>query len=67
MIFSQGGSVITKKKHACGGDEWLIVRTGADYKLKCKRCGHVIFLSPDQMIKVVKKYDENGVSDVQNS
>ena len=67
MIYLQGGSVITKKKHACGGDEWLIVRTGADYKLKCKRCGHVIFLSPDQMAKVVKKYHDGEGTNEQSS
>lgn len=35
MEYNIGDKVITKKKHPCGGDVWEIVRTGADFKLKC--------------------------------
>ena len=49
-----GDNVTTRKPHACGGDKWEIVRVGADYKLKCLKCNHVVMLSSDQFHKAVK-------------
>ena len=42
--FSLGDHVIMRKPHACGGNEWEIIRVGADIKLKCVKCGRVIML-----------------------
>ncbi len=58
MIYQEGGKIISKKEHACGGKEWLIVRTGADIKLKCLTCGRNLFLSVDQVKKMAKIYQE---------
>jgi hypothetical protein len=33
-----------RKPHACGGDEWTIVRLGADIGLKCNTCGRRVLL-----------------------
>lgn len=39
----QVGDILTMKKaHPCGGDQWLVTRTGADLKLKCVKCGHEV-------------------------
>ena len=32
--------LIMKKTHPCGGDRWKVLRTGADFRLKCLTCGH---------------------------
>ena len=56
MIYQVGTKVITKKPHACGFKEWLIVRTGADIKLKCQNCGRVVFVSVDQLRIMAKKF-----------
>lgn len=32
--------LIMKKAHPCGGDKWQVLRTGADFRLKCLTCGH---------------------------
>ena len=56
MIYQEGGKIISKKEHACGGKEWIIVRTGADIKLKCLTCGRTLFLSVDQVKKMAKTY-----------
>jgi hypothetical protein len=45
--------------HACGGNEWQIVRTGADIKIKCTKCGRAIFLSPDELKKIIKVYQND--------
>lgn len=37
----QVGDILTMKKaHPCGGDQWLILRTGADFRMRCLKCGH---------------------------
>lgn len=56
MEYCVGGKLITKKPHACGGNEWTVARTGADVKLKCNKCGRAIFVSVDQANKMKKNY-----------
>lgn len=51
--------VTTKKPHPCGGDKWIVVRTGADFKLKCLKCGHIVLLDSNAVKKAVKKIDKN--------
>lgn len=56
--------VIMKKEHPCkkGNKEFLIVRMGADIKIKCLGCGNIIMMSREdfnQKIKCVKENKEN--------
>lgn len=52
--YAIGQYITTRKPHACGSDRWQIVRVGADYKLKCEKCGHVVMLSSEKFHKAVK-------------
>ena len=52
--FQVGDNVITRKPHACGCNKWTIARVGADYKIKCDKCGHVVMLTSDKFHKAVK-------------
>lgn len=47
--------VMMKKQHPCGSNEWLITRVGADIKIKCIACGHVVMLSRIDFNKKLKK------------
>ena len=60
MLYNIGDKIISKKKHACGGNEWEVVRVGADVKLKCVKCGRAIFLSLDEVKKITKNHICNG-------
>lgn len=60
MKFTVGDVIKTKKPHACGGREWEITRTGADVKLKCLKCGRIIFLSIPDAEKIVAVYKPKG-------
>ena len=31
-----------KKPHPCGEKRWLVLRTGADFRLRCLGCGHEV-------------------------
>lgn len=53
-VLNIGDRVVTKKTHACGGGIFTVVRTGADFKLKCEKCGRVVMLPSDRALKAVK-------------
>lgn len=37
------GDILTmKKSHPCGSNQWLVLRTGMDFRLRCVGCGHEI-------------------------
>ena len=46
MDINVGDVVRLKKQHPCGSREWEVLRSGADFRLKCKGCGHQIMISP---------------------
>ena len=45
MDIQVGNIVRLKKKHPCGSFEWEVLRTGADFSLKCTGCGHQIMIA----------------------
>ncbi len=53
--FKLNDKVIMKKPHACGTNEWLIIRDGVDIKLKCVNCGREIMLDRLEFIRKLKK------------
>ncbi|MDD4342794.1 MAG: DUF951 domain-containing protein [Eubacteriales bacterium] len=50
-----GDTIQTKKKHPCGGDRWLVLRTGADFVIKCEKCNHQTWISRVKLEKSVKE------------
>ena len=40
MDIQLGDILEMKKAHPCGEKKWLVLRTGADFRLKCMGCGH---------------------------
>lgn len=41
----QLGDVLTMKKpHPCGEKRWVVLRVGADLRLRCVGCGHEVML-----------------------
>lgn len=42
MDIQVGDTVTMKKAHPCGSKEWIVLRTGADFKLRCLGCGHEV-------------------------
>ncbi len=54
-VYVPGNIVIMKKQHACGTNEWEITRVGADFKIKCIHCDHVVMMSRVKFEKSVKK------------
>lgn len=44
LKYEIGDIVQLKKAHPCGSKDWEIIRVGADFKLKCCGCGHLIMI-----------------------
>ncbi|HAX39617.1 MAG TPA: DUF951 domain-containing protein [Clostridiales bacterium] len=53
--FELGDVVLMKKSHACGENEWTIIRVGADVKIKCNRCGRIVMLDRADFVRMGKK------------
>ncbi len=54
MEFTVGQIVTTKKNHPCGCNQWEILRTGADFRIKCIKCGHQIMMPRTKFEKSLK-------------
>lgn len=43
-----------KKEHPCGSKTWLVLRTGADFKLRCTGCGREVMLPRSKAEKNIR-------------
>lgn len=50
-IILVGDVVRTRKTHPCGGDEWTVLRTGADIRIRCNKCGRLVMMDRETFVK----------------
>jgi len=50
-----GDVVKLKKVHPCGGNEWQVVRLGADIGIKCLKCRRRVLLERSVFERRVKE------------
>lgn len=62
-MYALNDIVQMKKQHPCGANEWKIIRMGADIKIECQNCGHVVMLSRREFEKKMKKVLKKADSD----
>lgn len=55
-----GDRVQMRKVHPCGSKEWTVIRIGADIKIKCLGCGHIVMMERADFLKRRKKVLEQG-------
>ena len=55
MDLKVGTVVLMKKPHPCGGAEWEVIRSGADFKIRCLKCSHIVMLERVEFEKGIKK------------
>lgn len=61
-----GDVIRTRKPHPCGGDIWTVIRTGADIKIRCRSCGHIVMLDRETFLKRRKAVLEQGAAGNEN-
>lgn len=44
-----------KKPHPCGENRWEIIRMGADIRIKCRGCGHLVMMPRKEFERKMKK------------
>ena len=50
-----GDRLRMKKPHPCGCSEFLVLRVGMDFKLRCQGCGHELMTPRAKAEKSIKK------------
>lgn len=50
-----------KKQHPCGSKQWLVLRVGMDFRMRCQGCGHELMLpraKAEKSIKTIQRTEE---------
>ena len=55
MDIQVGDILKMKKEHPCGSKEMLVLRVGADFRLRCMGCGHEVMIARFKAEKNVKQ------------
>lgn len=45
-----------RKPHPCGGNEWEVIRTGLDIRIRCLQCGRKVMMPRVKFERGVKKF-----------
>ena len=61
--YDKGDIVMMKKAHPCGTNRWKITRVGADIKIVCQGCGHIVMMPRQKFDKGLKKVIEKADQD----
>ena len=54
MNINVGDVIQFRKNHPCGSDKWEVMRAGADFRLKCTGCGHMVMMKRRDVEKSIK-------------
>lgn len=57
MDLRVGDIITTRKNHPCGSNEFKIMRTGIDFRVKCLGCNKQIWITRQKLEKRIKKVD----------
>ena len=52
--------LVMKKPHPCGSRQWLVLRSGMDFRLRCLGCGHEVMLPRSKAEKNIRQSLRNG-------
>ena len=55
MDIKIGDKLLMKKPHPCGNNIFIVMRAGADLRLKCAECGREIMIERIKAQKNIKK------------
>lgn len=62
MDIQLGDILEMKKPHPCGEKRWQVLRTGADFRLKCLGCGHEVMIARFKAEKNVRQVHKKNSS-----
>ena len=50
-----GDELVMKKAHPCGENRFEVLRSGIDFRLRCKKCGREVMVPRIKIKKNIKK------------
>ena len=59
--------LVMKKPHPCGEKKWKVLRTGADFRLKCLGCGHELRISRFKAEKNIRMIEREASTESSGS
>ena len=62
LTLNLGDMVCMKKRHPCGGNEWLVGRLGADIGLTCQTCGRHMLAARSYLERRVKQVSPQAIA-----
>lgn len=60
MDVQVGDLLVMKKEHPCGCKQWLVLRSGMDFRLRCAGCGHELMLPRAKAEKSIRQILRDG-------
>ena len=63
MDVRPGDVLQMKKPHPCGSKEFLVLRAGMDFKIRCRGCGHEIMVPRLKCEENIKKILRESTED----
>lgn len=55
MDIKAGDILEMKKQHPCGGKSFRVLRSGMDFRLKCEKCGHELWVARSKAERHIKR------------
>ena len=62
MDIQVGDKLRMKKAHPCGSKDWLVLRIGADFRLRCIGCGHEVMVERYKIEKKIREVSRENLS-----
>lgn len=55
-----GDVILTKKPHPCGESAFRVLRVGADFRIRCEKCGREVMVARSKIEKNIRKIVRDG-------
>lgn len=67
MKLNVGDVVRLRKPHPCGSIDFLIKRTGMDFRIECLKCSHQTWITRVKLERNIKAIIESNSTDVKGN
>ncbi len=60
MDVQVGDIIVVRKNHPCGGNKFLVLRVGMDFRIRCQQCEREVMLPRVKIEKRIKQLWRDG-------
>ena len=55
-----GDVIVARKQHPCGGNRFVVLRVGMDFRIRCEKCAREVMLPRKKIEKNIKALLRGG-------